>query len=100
MAQLLTFEGHNVDVVYHSTEVLDRVARQHPDVVLLDIGMPVMDGYGVARALRAHHGKAIRLIALTGYGLPEDRERTGAAGFDTHLVKPVDVETLLGHLAW
>lgn len=98
LALLLAFEGHHVDVVYRSTDALDRVAQQHPDVVFLDIGMPDMDGLAVARAIRAHHGKALRLIALTGYGLPEDRARTSAAGFDAHLAKPVDVETLLRHV--
>ena len=99
LALLLTFEGHHVDVEYRSTDALDRVAQQHPDVVFLDIGMPVMDGYAVARAIRAHHGNTPRLIALTGYGMPEDRKRTAAAGFDAHLVKPVDVETLLSNIA-
>ena len=94
LALLLTSEGHKVDVVYRATDAIDRVAQQHPDVVLLDIGMPHMDGYAVVRALRAHHGIALRVIALTGYGRPEDRERTRAAGFDAHLVKPVDVQTL------
>ena len=61
--------------------------------------MPVMDGYAVARALRAHQGNALRLIALTGYGLPEDRTRTAAAGFNAHLVTPVDIETLLFNVA-
>jgi CheY-like chemotaxis protein len=100
LALLLTSEGHIVDVVYRSTDALDRVAQQHPDVVFLDLGMPVMDGYALARAIRARHGNALRLIALTGYGMPEDRKRTAAAGFDAHLVKPVDVETLLSNVAW
>ena len=99
LALMLTIEGHDVDVVYRSTDALERVAQQHPDVVLLDLGMPEMDGYAVARTLRARHGNALRVIALTGYGRPEDRERTGAAGFDAHLVKPVDVQTLRSHLA-
>ena len=99
LALLLTIEGHKVEVVYCSTDALDRVAQQLPDVVFLDIGMPVMDGYAVARALRARHGNALRLIALTGYGLPEDRKRTASAGFDAHLVKPVDIETLLFNVA-
>ena len=99
LALLLTFEGHIVDVIYHSTDALDRVAQLHPDIVLLDIGMPVMDGYAVARAIRAQHGNALRLIALTGYGMPEDRKRTAEAGFDAHLVKPVDFETLLSNVA-
>lgn len=94
LAILLKFEGHTVDVLYRSTDVLERVARQHPDVVLQDLGMPDMDGYAVVRTLRAHHGTALQVIAVTGYGQPEDRERTRAAGFDAHLVKPVDVPAL------
>lgn len=99
LALLLRFEGHSVDVIYRSTETLERVAQQKPDVVRLDIGMPHMDGYAVVRALREHHGNALRVIALTGYGRREDRERTRAAGFDAHLVKPIDVPALLPHLA-
>ena len=98
LAQLLILEGHQVNVVYCSSDALVHVAKHLPEVVVLDIGMPHMDGYAVARALRAHHGDALRLIALTGYGRPEDRERSGAAGFDAHLVKPIDVQTLLDQL--
>ena len=99
LAQLLTFEGHQVDVVYRSIDALEHVAQHLPDVVLLDIGMPQMDGHAVARALRARHGRALRVIALTGYGRPEDRERSGAAGFDAHLVKPIELQALRCHLA-
>ena len=72
----------------------------NPDVVLLDIGLPRMDGYEVARRLR--HSllrKGAKLIALTGYGQAEDRERAQAAGFDAHLVKPVDLAALTRLLA-
>lgn len=69
-----------------------------PDVVLLDIGMPGMDGYEVARALRPVH-PAARLIALTGYGRDDDRLRSREAGFDDHLLKPVDIEQLQKLLA-
>ena len=100
LALLLKSEGHDVEVVYRSTEALERVAQRLPEVVLMDIGMPHMDGSAVARELRARHGDSLRVFALTGYGRPEDRERSDAAGFDAHLVKPVDVPTLLRHLAW
>jgi CheY-like chemotaxis protein len=70
-----------------------------PDVALIDIGLPGLDGYQVARALRAAEGRRIRLIALTGYGQPEDRQRALDAGFDAHLVKPVDVDELARVLA-
>ena len=67
----------------------------HPDVVLLDIGMPGMDGYEVARRIRANPAnRQISLIALTGWGQDEDRRRSVAAGFDHHLVKPADIEQL------
>lgn len=65
-----------------------------PEVVLLDIGLPVMDGYEVARRIRQALGTKIRLVALTGYGQPEDRGRALDAGFDHHLVKPVDLGAL------
>ncbi len=71
-----------------------------PQVVLLDIGLPDMDGYEVARRLRAlPGGAAMTLVALTGYGQAEDRERALASGFDTHMVKPVDLAVLERMLA-
>ena len=73
-----------------------------PDVVLLDIGLPMMDGYQVARRLReVAETSASCLIALTGYGQPADRERARAAGFDHHLTKPADPDALLALVdAW
>jgi CheY-like chemotaxis protein len=76
-----------------ASEALDAVATFKPDVVLLDIGLPELDGYEVAQRLRAS-GSTVRLIALTGYGQAEDVQRTRAAGFDAHLVKPVDFAAL------
>jgi CheY-like chemotaxis protein len=71
-----------------------------PDLALVDIGLPGIDGYEVARRLREHPaGRRLRLVALTGYGLPEDRERSRRAGFDLHLVKPVDPARLAELLA-
>ena len=96
LAYLLSLEGHTVDVAYDGVTALSEAAKSHPQVVLLDIGMPGMDGYEVARALRA--GESTRLmtiIALTGYGQPDDREHARAAGFDDHLTKPVDTELLI-----
>ena len=95
LAMLLRFEGHEVSVAYHVTAALE-LARQHrPNIFLLDIGLPGTDGYALARQLRElTELRGARLIAITGYGLTEDRERGKAAGFDHHLVKPVDPEVL------
>ena len=83
------FEAENG---YHGLELLD---REHPDVAIIDIGLPDLDGYQVARRIRAHtNGRAMVLLALTGYGSPSDHERSAAAGFDHHLVKPVDIDHL------
>ena len=95
LAMWLTFNGHDVHTVYGATEALEAVGRLQPEVMFLDIGLPVMNGYEVARQLRAHAPHMpLRLIALTGYGQKEDRERSMAAGFDDHLVKPVSPEAL------
>jgi CheY-like chemotaxis protein len=70
-----------------------------PDVVLLDIGLPAMDGYEVARRVRRRVGRLVRLVALTGYGDPATRRRVAEAGFDGHLVKPATLEQIEGLLA-
>ncbi|HEX3129232.1 MAG TPA: PAS domain S-box protein [Thermoanaerobaculia bacterium] len=95
LAELLRMWGHEVEVVHDGASAVGRAGEERPDVVLLDIGLPGMDGYQVAGALRALpelHGAL--LVALTGYGQETDRRRTAAAGFDHHLVKPVDLEEL------
>jgi signal transduction histidine kinase len=93
LAELLRMEGHQTEVVYSAKGALEAVANFSPDVVLLDIGLPDMDGYEVAKRIRAG-GSAVRLVALTGYGQAEDIRRTHSAGFDAHLVKPVDFVAL------
>jgi signal transduction histidine kinase/ActR/RegA family two-component response regulator len=93
LADFLRLDGHESLAVYGAREALDAVATFKPEVLLLDIGLPEMDGYEVARRLRAS-GSVVRLIALTGYGQAEDVQRTRAAGFDAHLVKPVDFAAL------
>ena len=91
LAMLLSLDGHEVESVFTPQDALERVRLFEPDVILLDIGLPGMDGYEVARRVRQMAGGArIRLIALTGYGQLEDRRRALAAGFDDHLVKPVE----------
>ena len=74
---------------------LDIAREFRPEVILLDIGMPGLDGYEVARRLRAmNHGQNFRIVAITGWGQDADRTRTKEAGFDVHLVKPVDLRVL------
>jgi PAS domain S-box-containing protein len=93
LAMMLRMGKHEVVAVGTGQEALDAVRRLRPDLVLLDIGLPDIDGYDVAQQLRSE-GYSGTLAALTGHGLPEDRERARRAGFDHHLVKPVDPRTL------
>lgn len=96
MAMMLNCYGYEVHHAADGLQGLQTAASQRPDIALVDIGLPGIDGYEVARRMRAnpdtHH---IKLIALTGYGLAEDQRRVLDAGFDLHLVKPVDIEHLL-----
>jgi len=95
IALLLELNGHQVKVAHDGPTALEVAGRFRPDVIVLDIGLPGMDGYEVARRLR--HGVTTRealLIALTGYSQAEDRLQSQAAGFDHHLVKPVDTDVL------
>jgi signal transduction histidine kinase/ActR/RegA family two-component response regulator len=97
---LLEAAGHSVWTARNWREALDLAHRSSPDVALVDIGLPEVDGYEVARRLRATpRGAGLRLVALTGYGRPEDRRRAREAGFEVHLVKPVEPEDLLRLLA-
>jgi signal transduction histidine kinase/CheY-like chemotaxis protein len=90
----LELEGHRVEATDDGLRGVEMALALRPDVVLVDIGLPGLDGYGVAARLRAARGRDVVLIALTGYGQPDDRERTRHAGFDAHVVKPVDPDTL------
>jgi PAS domain S-box-containing protein len=98
-AMLLSLWGYDVTTVHDGVGALDSVARKRPDVVLLDIGLPGIDGYEVARQIRAGENKDIVLVAMTGYGQVEDRLRSAGAGFTTHLVKPVEPDALRRLLA-
>lgn len=90
MAMLLRARGHAVEVAYNGRSGLDKLQRQTPDVVFLDIGLPDVDGHEIARRIRNSHARTVRLIAVTGWGQEEDRRRALEAGFDVHLTKPVD----------
>jgi signal transduction histidine kinase len=95
MGMLLKFLGTDVQVAYDGATALATIESYRPDVVLLDIGMPGMDGFEVARQVRQRaEFDSIMLIALTGWGQAEDRHRTQTAGFDHHLVKPADITAL------
>lgn len=95
LAEWLNAIGHRVRVAADGPTALEIAAEFKPDVALLDIGLPVMDGYEVARRLREQPGCArMRLIALTGYGQESDHDRSRRAGFEDHLVKPVDLDAI------
>lgn len=95
LATLLTLQGHTVSVVYDGEAAVEAARREQPQAVLLDIGMPRLNGYEAARRIRAlPGGKGILLVALTGWGQDEDRRKSAEAGFDSHLVKPVEPAVL------
>lgn len=95
LALVLRASGHEVHTAYDGPAAIELAKTTQPDVALLDIGMPEMSGYDVARAIRRLRlGRGMRLIALTGWGQPDHRRRSIEAGFDDHLVKPVDLDVL------
>jgi signal transduction histidine kinase len=99
LALLLRCDGHEVYTAADGEEALKQAALCRPEIALLDIGMPKFDGVQVGRKIRAEAwGRAITLIALTGWGQDSDRKRTQAAGFDAHLVKPLDLTALHPYL--
>jgi CheY-like chemotaxis protein len=96
---LLDLCGYEVQVAYDGLEGVLLAQAWPPDIVLCDIGLPGLDGYGVAVALRQHPAtKKAHLIAVTAYGSDEARRRSDAVGFERHFVKPVDPDVLLEHL--
>ncbi len=96
LAEALQSCGHTLDLAFDGQDVAAHVHNFAPEVILMDIGLPTIDGYQVARALRADPAvpKSLKLVAVTGYGHEEDRQRALQAGFDHHLVKPVDLDQI------
>jgi len=100
LEMVLHLDGHRVRTVGDGREAVEVILAEQPDVALIDIGLPGIDGHEVARRLRAApEGRDLVLVALTGYGRPDDARRALEAGFDAHLVKPVDVDELSRVLA-
>ena len=96
MATMLDAYGYAVSYAADGVQGVEMASNNTPDVALVDIGLPGIDGYEVARRLRKDPAnRGVRLIALTGYGLAEDQRRVLEAGFDLHLVKPVGIDQLL-----
>jgi len=95
IATLLQFSGYHIDVAHDPQAALETAARERPDLVLLDIGLPGMTGYEVAQRMREiGAGRRTKIVALTGYGQEQDNEQAKAAGFSAYLVKPVDADQL------
>jgi CheY-like chemotaxis protein len=100
LRMLLESAGHEVRTAATGFEALEQVERLRPEVVFMDIGMPGMDGLEATRRIRAlPHGERVLIVALTGWGQLQDRERTRAAGVDLHIVKPISPEDLNAVLA-
>lgn len=94
LQMLLQLIGHEVNVAYDGPQAIDAYKAEQPDIVFLDIGLPRLNGYEVARRIRGHAGHTPMLVALTGWGQEEDQHRARQAGFDHHMVKPVAYEQL------
>jgi CheY-like chemotaxis protein len=100
MAEALEAMGHATRIAHDGPSALHAAAEFRPDAALLDLGLPLMDGYEVARRLQERSpGRRPVLVAITGYGQASDHERTRTAGFRAHVVKPVDLEQLTGLLS-
>ncbi len=96
MAKLLELTGHEAHTAYDGLEAVAAAATFRPDVILLDIGLPKLNGYEAARKIREQPwGKNIVMVALTGWGQDEDRQKSKEAGFNGHLVKPVELTALM-----
>jgi DNA-binding response OmpR family regulator len=96
LGALLRLKGHETEVAYDGLAALEAAERFRPEVILLDIGLPKLSGLDVCRRIREQPwGAGVLLVALTGWGQEEVRRNSKEAGFDSHLVKPVDLESLL-----
>ena len=99
---LLREMGHEVHIAMNGALVAGEAKRLRPDVIFLDIGLPGLDGWQAARLVRAQSGfETVRIVAITGYATDEDRQRSRQAGFDAHIVKPIDfklLESILRHV--
>jgi CheY-like chemotaxis protein len=95
LSMMLKLLGHQVTTVYDGADAIDRAAADRPEVALLDLGMPRLSGFDVARRIRERpECRDVMLVAVTGWSQDEDRQKTRDAGFDAHLVKPADVTAL------
>jgi DNA-binding response OmpR family regulator len=100
LAMFLRLEGNEVYTAHDGAEALEKAEQSKPDVVLLDLGLPRMSGYEVCRAMRqAPWGKEITIYAVSGWGQEEDKRKSSEAGFNAHLVKPVEPTSLSALLA-
>jgi CheY-like chemotaxis protein len=100
LSALLGLMGNEVHVAYDGLQALEMAAALEPDIILMDIGLPKLNGYDAARQMRAIEAlRGVTLVALTGWGQGEDRRRSQEAGFDHHLVKPVGLDDLQAVLA-
>ena len=97
---LLSYAGHEVETAEDAPTALEKLRTFRPEIALIDIGLPGVDGYALARLAReTPEARATYLVALTGYGQAEDRNKARSAGFDAHLTKPVDPVRLNAFLA-
>jgi DNA-binding response OmpR family regulator len=100
LGMLLRTMGHTVHVAFDGLQAIDVAETHRPDAVLLDIGLPKLNGYDTATRMRSRAwGKRMAVIALSGWGEQADKRRSKEAGFDHHLVKPLDLDALIGLLA-
>jgi CheY-like chemotaxis protein len=99
LAEILRLKGYDVDVAYDGAQAIARAAEARPDVAFLDLGMPGIDGFGVARALRERHAPQACIVALTAWSDAQTLAKVDRAGFDRHLAKPSNLDTIYAIIA-